>query len=217
MVKDQKQMRHQKSARELRKEASKTYNIQALWKRNQDLGMLSTANAQTGLGQSTESLPNGTVCLLSEIPCGEPPPLSKQRIYRDKQVEALKELTRLMELVTEQEKKYEEGLSPHSHFYRRHLMVQQFLQTQLKTQPSQPRRNLSSTVSRAFGRGHPTARNIVQWEKSWVETRKIPKRKDRDDADSWMYDEDVNDAIKEFAMAQGDSKYNYSQDKNIND
>ena len=64
-------MRHQKSARELRKEALKTYNIQALWKQNQDLGMLSTTIAQVGLGQSTESLPNGTVCPFSEIPCGK--------------------------------------------------------------------------------------------------------------------------------------------------
>ena len=117
------QMRHQKSARELRKEASKTYNIQALWKRSQDLGMLSTANAQAGLGQSTESLSSGIVCSSSEIPCDESALPSKRQIYRDKQVEALKELTRLMELVTEQEKKYEERLSPHSNFYRRHLMV----------------------------------------------------------------------------------------------
>ena len=31
-----------------------------------------------------------------------------------------------------------------------------------------------------------------------------------------MYDEDINNAIKEFARAQGDNKYNYNQDKNIN-
>ena len=49
-----------------------------------------------------------------------------------------------------------------------------------------------------------------------METKKIPERKDRDDGDLWMYDEDVNDAIKEFARAQENSKYNYNQDKNIN-
>ena len=49
-----------------------------------------------------------------------------------------------------------------------------------------------------------------------METRKIPERKHRDDNDLWMYDEDVNDAIKEFARAQRDNKYNYNQDKNTN-
>ena len=49
-----------------------------------------------------------------------------------------------------------------------------------------------------------------------MEIRKIPKWKDRDDDDSWIYDEDVNDAIKEFARAQRDNKYNYNQDKNTN-
>jgi hypothetical protein len=37
--------------------------------------------------------------------------------------------------------------------------------------------------------------------------RKIPERKERDDGESWMYDEEVNDAIRAFARTQGDSKY----------
>ena len=89
-------------------------------------------------------------------------------------------------------------------------MVQQFLQTQLKTQPSQTRRDLSLTVSHAFGRGYHTARSIVQWEKSWMHTREIPERKERSDGESWMYDEDVNNAIKGFARVQGDSKCQYN-------
>ena len=35
----------------------------------------------------------------------------------------------------------------------------------------------------------------------------IPERKERDDHDSWMYDLDLNVAIKKFAATQGDSKY----------
>ena len=49
-----------------------------------------------------------------------------------------------------------------------------------------------------------------------MKTRKILERKDRDNDDSWIYDEDVNNAIKKFARVQKDSKYNYKQDKNIN-
>lgn len=78
-------------------------------------------------------------------------------------------------------------------------MVQQFLQTQLKTQPSQSRRELSLTVSCAFSRGHHTSCSIVQWENSWVHIREILEQKERSDGESWIYDEDVNNAIKEFA------------------
>ena len=87
------------------------------------------------------------------------------------------------------------------------MIVQQFLQTQLRSQPSQSRRELSLTLSRTFGRSHSTLRSIVQWKNSWVHTRKIPEQKERSDGESWMYDEDVNNTIKEFAKAQGDSKF----------
>ena len=39
------QMRKQRSAWELEKEASKTYNIQALWQRSCDLGMISAVKS----------------------------------------------------------------------------------------------------------------------------------------------------------------------------
>ena len=158
-------MRHNKSARDLETEALKTYNIQALWQRSRDSGMTSKVNSPVGLEQPMELQPNksGSSALpLSQTPRGCPPPLLQQQTDKNHQIEALKDLTRLLNLVTEQEKKYEYRLSPHSNFYRRHLMVQQFLQTQLKTQPSQTRRDLSLTVSRAFDRGHHTARSIVQ-------------------------------------------------------
>ena len=67
-----------------------------------------------------------------------------------------------MELVTKQKKKYRERLSPHSNFFQRHLMVQQFFHTQLKNQSSQSRRDLALTVLRGFGRDFHTAYNIVQ-------------------------------------------------------
>ncbi len=128
-------------------------------------------------------------------------------MHRIQRVEALKDLNRLLELVTEQDKKYGGRLSSHSNFYRRHLMVQQFIQSQLKFQPRPTRRSLSLSIARNFGRGSPTARNIVRWENMWVDNREIPERKGRDDQDSWMYDLDLNDAIRKFAATQGDSKY----------
>lgn len=40
-----------------------------------------------------------------------------------------------------------------------------------------------------------------------MEKREFSERKDRGDGDLWMYDEDVSDAIKEFARVQRDNKY----------
>ena len=78
-------------------------------------------------------------------------------------------------------------------------MVQQFIQSQLKTQPRPTRRSLSLGVARNFGRGGPTTRNIVRWENMWLDNRKIPERKKRDDHDFWIYDLYLNDAMRKFA------------------
>lgn len=37
--------------------------------------------------------------------------------------------------------------------------------------------------------------------------RKISERKERDDGNLLMYDEDINDALKKFVRTQGDCKY----------
>ena len=114
------QVLHNKSARELREEASNTYNIQALRQRSQDLGMISQANSQVELEQPRELQPNdgvSSISSLSQIPCVCLSPLSKQQLSKNNRMEGLKDLTRLLELVTEQEKKYEGRLSHYSNFY----------------------------------------------------------------------------------------------------
>lgn len=191
--------RERKSTRELEKQASQTYDIRALWQRNIELGMASTANSQVGLGQVAESQPidNISPLPLSDLPRGSSS-LSNQQVLKNQRTEALKDLNKLLKLVTEQEKKYKAGLSPHSNFYRRHLMVQQFLQSQLSSQSSPKRRDLSLNVAQSFGKIRPTARNIVQWEKKWDESRESPERKEREDSDSWMCDGDLNDAMRKF-------------------
>ena len=50
------------------------------------------------------------------------------------------------------------------------------------------------------------ARNIVRWEKSWVEKREIPSQKNQDDYFSWMNDKDLQESIRDFARKQRDSK-----------
>lgn len=79
--------RQRKSARELEKQASKTYDIRALWQRNLDLGMISSANSQGGLGQVPKSQPNNSESSpfsLSKIPWGSTPLLSKQQSQKKK-------------------------------------------------------------------------------------------------------------------------------------
>ena len=160
--------RQRKSARELDEQAKQTYDIRALRKRNLDLGMISPANSQVGLGQQPESQPIDDISSsssLSKVARGGVSHLSNQETLKSQRTEALKDLNKLLKLVTEQDKKYHTRLSPPSNYYRRHIMVQQFLQSQLTSQPSQRCRNLSLNVARGFGRGNPTARNIVRWEK----------------------------------------------------
>ncbi len=158
--------RERKSARELEKEGSKSYNIKALWQRSRELGILSAANSHDGLGQSPKSLPIDPglpASSLSDVPRGGGSILSKHEISKNQRVSAFNDLTKLLESVKAQEKKYGGNrLSPHSNYYRRHLMVQQFLQAQLTIGPSQTRRDLSRNVAQSFGRGTFTARNIVR-------------------------------------------------------
>ena len=77
-------------------------------------------------------------------------------------------------------------------------MVQQFLQSQLTSRLNSTRRILSLNVAQAFGRNSPTACLIVQWEKEWVKLREIPEKNERENSDSWMYDGDLNNIMREF-------------------
>lgn len=185
------------AAEELAKEASKSYNIEALWQRSRDLGMVSSASTQEERHVSS----------LANVPRGSRPPCLKRRqIRKNQQIEALRDLKELLQSVKKQEKKYGDRLSPLSNYYRRHQMVQQFLQAQLKTANGK-RTAISEEIAQGFDRGQPTARNITQWENSWVNSRTIPERKERDDCTSWMYDQDVSDAIRTFAKSKGDRMY----------
>lgn len=65
-------------------------------------------------------------------------------------------------------------------------------------------------MAQAFIRNSLIACLIVQWEKEWLELEEILERKERENSDSWMYNGDLNNTMKEFVKTQGDSKYNLS-------
>lgn len=114
--------RQKKSAQALTLEASKTYKLGALWQRHTEQ-VYSAANTSDELASLAESGPISKVIsaiLLSNLPRGCEPPLSDEEIKKNLRFDGLKDLSRLLKLVTEQEKKYKCRLSPQSNFYRRH-------------------------------------------------------------------------------------------------
>ena len=85
--------RRRKSARELDEQAKQTYDIRALWKQNLDLGMISPANSQVGLGQPPESQPIDDVSSsssLSKVARDGVSHLSNQKTFKSQQTEALR-------------------------------------------------------------------------------------------------------------------------------
>ena len=61
--------------------------------------------------------PGDEITPLSKVPSGRTPLLSQQEIRRTQQMEALKDLSQLLDLVTEQENQYGDRLSLHSDYY----------------------------------------------------------------------------------------------------
>lgn len=113
--------RKNKSARESEKQALESYSLRALWQRGSNLGIMSAADSQVKPDQSSQSQPIDSVSSfnLSEVPRDRALLLSREQAFRNQQIEALKDLDRLLRLVTEQEKKYGSRLSTDSNFYRR--------------------------------------------------------------------------------------------------
>lgn len=97
-------------------------------------------------------------------------------------------------------------MDPLSNFYNRHLMVQHFLASQNRKTPGQTRRQLAISVAANFDRGQTTRRNIVRWESSWVNDRKIPESAYGDWQAAWMDDEDLKMAVRHFSKKEGQRK-----------
>lgn len=108
--------------------------------------------------------------------------------------------------MTVQEEKYGYRLLPQTNFFQRHVMVKSFLSIQKKSSSGQTRKELALAVAATFGKGKATAENIIKWEKSWVGFETIPARKKVEEYASWLTDEDVVMAVREFVRKQGDSK-----------
>lgn len=116
-----------------------------------------------------------------------------------------------MRLKTEQLKKYEAVLIPHSNLYLRHQMVQSFLLMQLRQEKDNPgvaRRSLATIVVQRFNRGRYTGRRIIHWKKEWIVTRKISSIKVGKNIHtlSLINDKDRVISVESWTKRKGNSK-----------
>ncbi len=103
--------KEKRKAKRLEKEAKETYNIGALWKRYQGMGMESGSTPQVAGVKSplssSEELERDIPILptLSEVPHGRAsqPPKFRREIEKEMRVKASHNLKRRLDLVTEQE------------------------------------------------------------------------------------------------------------------
>jgi hypothetical protein len=191
--------RKKKDEEERHREASKHLSIKAIFQRQRDLNL---SIAQGTVNQATTTV--------------EPereerePSLSKMETTRQQRLDAATDLKRLIELPTEQTKKYGYILSKNGDFYRRHSLVLAFIwiQEHRDEYPGATRRDLAQMIARANNKGEKSARRIVQWENSWVAQRIIPKRKKQSNNSnySWMHEEEICCAVRDFARSQGEGK-----------
>lgn len=90
--------KQQKSAWEIVKQGSNTYDFRALWRRIHDLGMISSTNNQERLERPPKSQSNNRISSplsLSGIPQAGPILLSQQKTPKNQLTQALNDLNKL--------------------------------------------------------------------------------------------------------------------------
>ena len=113
-------------------------------------------------------------------PTVPPSKSSKEKVKETRQklqTQAVQELGDLLRLKTVQMNRYGHVLDHKSNLYLRHQMVQSFLWMQLnkeKDNPGLDQQGLAQIVAQSFNRRAYTKRKIIEWEKCWMKTRKIP-------------------------------------------
>ena len=188
--------RERKKAEALECEAKKSCNIVALFQRQRELNLHSPTVQDNPMPTLPIQSTPGPV-----VPRGGSTPPKKEELRA-----ALEDLKNLLRRVSDQEKKYGERLNINGNFYLRHAMVRQFLELQLAEHTVGTRRDRAFSVAQGAGKGFAVGRRIVQWEKSWVDNRVIPRRASGGGRSSWMNDDDIAQSVRYFARQEGDSK-----------
>ena len=90
----------------------------------------------------------------------------------------------------------------------RHQAVLTLLYTRSRKE-GETREELSLHVSRGFGKGVYFARKLFEWERTWIQERKISEGKQGCNAkvSSWFNDEGVQMAVREWCAGAGERKF----------
>jgi hypothetical protein len=190
------QKRAHRTQRQLKLAASQSYSIAGLFERQQ-LRQLSTKDIPSDIHRD------------KEVPRACSPPPARNSL-EEAQKTAAAELDRLLELPTEQKRKYGSVIDPRSSFYLRHRMVQSFLWLQLRRHQflGKTQRELAYITAHSFKRGFHTGKMIISWAKSWIHERKIPNTNAGRNKHNftWMDDEELVFAVRGFIRQQGESE-----------
>ena len=91
----------------------------------------------------------------------------------------------------------------------RHQAVLALLYTTRSRKEGETREELSLHVSRGFGKGVYFARKLFEWERTWIQERKISEGKQGCNAkvSSWFNDEGVQMAVREWCAGAGERKF----------
>lgn len=188
--------RQKKRQASLQREASQHYSIKELFKRQEAISREHDASK---------------VVPLSDIAHGRSTEPSLERsMAENARLAASEDLKRLLQLPTLQKKKYGYIMSGRSDFLKRHEMLLSYfwIQQERERFPGVKLKELAQMVAKSYNKGSGYARHLPQWEKSWIENRFIPERKSCGNCGnvSWMNEEDVACATRDFAKSQGESK-----------
>lgn len=139
-------MKQAQDARQFQKQAFQLYSLKSIVEKQKAVAV---EQVQTE-GKSKKILEKAESASNMSIPPGCDLPISKRQAFQNLWKGTLEFLTRLLDLVTEQEKKYEYRLEYQSNFYQRHLMVKHFLASQKRAKSGQHRENLAQAVANTF-------------------------------------------------------------------
>jgi len=180
--------RQRKHRRELEKAASSCLDLPSLFRRQEDLG-LSSKECRPAIMTRRQAV---------------------QQHTKEKRHLALEDLEKLLHCKTRQVQVYGHCLFLGSDFYRRHLMVRNFINLQKHhgDVSGKTRRELANTVAATFDRRRHTAGKLDKWERQWIDNRRIPESKaGKHKAHlSWLEDEGVLCAIQDFTKSQGEGE-----------
>ncbi len=192
-----KKKRERHSKREMEKSTSTTRSI------------VDTFSAQFNKNQSRDE------CVLSTSPPAIFLPKNTGKEVEEtrfeSQTRAVYDLSELLRLKTVQMNKYEHVLGYQSNLYWRHQMVQSFLWMKLnekKDNPGLNRQSLAQIVTNSFNRLAYTGWKIIQWKRSWVKDRIIPriKAKKHKHVVSLMGNKDLILSVKEWSGKSRENK-----------